>query len=141
MSGEPAFFDTNILVYCFDRQDERKQTIAHDLLMDHGVSGSGRISYQVSQEFAAVAIRILKEPKRVYLMIESYHLLAVGLETVGYSDRLLDYALGLWERYRFSWYDSLIVAAALHSGCGTLYTEDMQHGMEIDGLRIVNPFL
>lgn len=51
-------------------------------------------------------------------------------------------ALDIRERYSFSWYDSLIVATALESGCDTLYSEDMQNGQEIEGrLRIVNPFV
>jgi len=50
-------------------------------------------------------------------------------------------ALDIRERYNFSWYDSLILAAALEGGCDTLYSEDMQNGQEINGqLRIVNPF-
>jgi len=51
-------------------------------------------------------------------------------------------ALDIRERYCFSWYDSLIVAAALEAGCDTLYSEDMQDSQEINGcLRIVNPFV
>jgi predicted nucleic acid-binding protein len=51
-------------------------------------------------------------------------------------------ALDIRERYGFSWYDSLIVAAALESNCDLLYSEDMQHGQIIEGrLSIVNPFL
>jgi predicted nucleic acid-binding protein len=49
--------------------------------------------------------------------------------------------LGLAERYGFSTYDAMIVAVALHAGCDTVWSEDMQHGMALDeGLRIVNPF-
>ena len=50
-------------------------------------------------------------------------------------------ALDLRERYGFSFYDSLIIAAALEAGCTRLYTEDMQHGQQIQGLAIENPFL
>jgi predicted nucleic acid-binding protein len=51
-------------------------------------------------------------------------------------------ALDIWERYSFSWYDSLIVAAALEVGCDTIYSEDMQNGQEIEGrLHIINPFV
>jgi predicted nucleic acid-binding protein len=50
-------------------------------------------------------------------------------------------ALDLQTRYRYAFYDSLIVAAALTAGCSRLYTEDMQHGQQIEGLRIENPFL
>ena len=51
-------------------------------------------------------------------------------------------ALDIQERYNFAWYDSLIIATALEAGCETLYSEDMQHGQEIEGrLRIINPFV
>lgn len=49
-------------------------------------------------------------------------------------------ALALQDRHRFSFYDSLIVAAALEAGCRRLLTEDLQHGQRIEGLRIENPF-
>ena len=49
-------------------------------------------------------------------------------------------ALSVKERWRFGFYDSLIVTAALEAGCGTLYTEDLQHDKQIEGLRIVDPF-
>jgi predicted nucleic acid-binding protein len=50
-------------------------------------------------------------------------------------------ALSLQERYGYHFYDAMIVAAALSAGCTTLYTEDLQHGQQIEGLRMVNPFL
>lgn len=49
--------------------------------------------------------------------------------------------LEIAERWRFSFYDALIVAAALSAGCKTLYSEDLQHDQRLDGLRVVNPFL
>ena len=49
-------------------------------------------------------------------------------------------ALELQERYRFSFWDALIVAAALEAGCTRLLTEDLQHGQVIEGLRVENPF-
>ena len=49
-------------------------------------------------------------------------------------------ALAVKGRWRFGFYDSLVVAAALEAGCTTLYTEDLQHNQKIDGLRIIDPF-
>jgi predicted nucleic acid-binding protein len=141
MNEDKVFFDTNVLVYCFDRKDWRKQVVAHESVLECGAAGRGTISYQVHQEFASVAIRILKDRKAARRMIGGFEQLACGLATIGYSEKLFNRALGLWDQYALSWYDSLIVAAALESSCAILYTEDMQHGMEIDGMRIVNPFL
>lgn len=141
MNEDKVFFDTNVLVYCFDRKDVRKQVVAHELVLESGAAGQGKISYQVHQEFASVAIRILKDRKAARRMIGGFEQLACGLATVGYSETLFTRALGLWDQWALSWYDSLIVAAALEGNCAVLYTEDMQHGIEIDGMRIVNPFL
>jgi predicted nucleic acid-binding protein len=60
---------------------------------------------------------------------------------VGSSMALYQRALEIVERYRFSWYDSLIVASALESRCEVLYSEDLQHKQRIESLEIVNPFL
>ena len=54
---------------------------------------------------------------------------------------LYDRGLDLQTRYRFSFYDSLIVAAALEAGCKTLYTEDLKHGQRIEGVTVTNPFV
>ena len=54
---------------------------------------------------------------------------------------LYNRALDVQARYRYSFYDSLIVAAALDAGCDRLYSEDLQGGQRIEGLRVVNPFV
>ena len=54
----------------------------------------------------------------------------------------IQHAIEIAERYKFSWFDSLIVATALEAGCDTLYTEDLQHRQIIDGrLTVSNPFM
>jgi predicted nucleic acid-binding protein len=65
----------------------------------------------------------------------------VPLMRVMPSAALYSDALRISQRFKFSFYDSLIVAAAQSAGCKRLLTEDMQHGQAIDGLRIVNPFI
>lgn len=64
----------------------------------------------------------------------------MGFEIVSWSTGLVRRAIAVREKCLFSWYDSLIVAAALEARCEVLYTEDLQHGQRIEGLRIVNPF-
>ena len=56
------------------------------------------------------------------------------------SEKLFQMAIDLWDRYSLAWYYALIVAAALEGRCDVLYSEDLEDGLEIDGLRIVNPF-
>ena len=64
----------------------------------------------------------------------------VPLHRVQSSIRLYQASLDIQARYRFSFYDSLIVAAALEAGCHTLYSEDLKHGQQIGELTITNPF-
>lgn len=59
----------------------------------------------------------------------------------GPSQRLYARALELRRRYQFPFYDALVVAGALEAGCTRLLTEDLQHGQQLDGLTIENPFL
>ena len=128
-----VFFDTNVLLYLLSADDEKADR-AESLL-----ASGGMISVQVLNEFASVAsrklglsyleIRDVLEPIRTICAIEP-----LGLETH-------DSGLRIAERYGFSIYDSLIVAAALIAGCGTLYSEDLQDGQTIDGRLVVrNPF-
>jgi predicted nucleic acid-binding protein len=62
------------------------------------------------------------------------------MDRVDASDELIELALGLYERDQLSWYDTLIVAAAIRAGCETLYSEDGPTGQVIGGVRLVDPF-
>jgi predicted nucleic acid-binding protein len=133
MKNPKAFFDTNVLLYLLSA-DNDKANQAETLLV-----GGGAISVQVLNEFTSVATRKFKmsypevrEALQIVKTVCQIHPLSV--ET---HERGLDIA----ERYGFSWYDSLIVSAALSADCDYLYSEDVQHGQVIDNqLRIVNPF-
>jgi len=138
MSG-PVFVDTNVLVYLRDPSDPAKQRHAAEWSARLWEEGSGRISWQVLQEFYVVMTRKLDppaDPARVRQDIDAlatWDPVATGQEVVASAWRIED-------RFGFSWWDSLVVAQALASGATTLLTEDLQYGQEIDGLRIVNPF-
>ncbi len=137
----PFFLDTNISVCCFDISEPRKNSIAKDLVAHGASSGLGVVSYQVLQEFCNVASsskRLLLEPERVVAYVSQ---LLHPMNKVGPSVALLGQALAIRQDSGYSFYDSLIIAAALQFGCKTLYSEDMQHGQNIAGLRIVNPFV
>ena len=135
------FLDSDILLYCFDPADPRKQRIAR-MLMDGVVhEGRGVISSQVCQEFCNVmlhklAVPILTRDLEAYLESTVYPLIRVLP-----SPRLFAGALAIHQQAQYRFYDSLIVAAALEAGVPTLYSEDLQHDRLISELRIVNPFL
>jgi predicted nucleic acid-binding protein len=128
-----AFFDTNILVYTAT-SDAKKHTAADCLRR------GGLVSVQVLNEFVHVARRKLRHD---WPQIE----LALGLFRASLDDVLPvtlnthTGAMSLARDHALSFYDALIVAAAIEAGCDILYSEDMQHGRTIGGLAIINPFL
>ena len=141
MNDDKRFFDTNILVYAFDRSESPKMRHARALIGETAQHHLPVISYQVWQEFAAAAIRKFRVRADAIDVMEAFEGFTGSMQMVHSSESMFASSIRLWNRYSLSWYDALIVAAALESDCGILYTEDMQDGLEIDGMRIVNPFL
>ena len=135
-----AFIDTNVLVYHVDDTDPRKSDIAHALIREAIGTGNACISYQVVQEFLNTMVHKAEQP----LSREDAHTYLAEILTplcrVFASIPLYQNALDIQARYRFGFYDSLIVAAALSAGCTQLLTEDLQDGQPIEGLEIRNPF-
>ena len=135
-----SFIDTNVLVYHVDDTDPRKSDIAHGIIRDAVATGSACISYQVVQEFLNTMVRKAEQP----LSRDDAHTYLAEILTplcrVFASIPLYQNALDIQGRYRFGFYDSLIVAAALSAGCTQLLTEDLQDGQRIEGLEIRNPF-
>ena len=136
-----TFLDTNIFIYQLDGADPRKQVIANGLVRDALRTQEACISYQVAQE----CLNVITTKARVALnssQAQAYlDAVLAPLVQVGSSTELFRRALDLRERWRFSFYDSLIVAAALTAGCSRLLSEDLQHGQKMEQLTIVNPFL
>jgi predicted nucleic acid-binding protein len=133
MSGADSFFDTSVLLYLLSDDAVRADRI-ETLLAARGV-----ISVQVLNEFAVVALRKIKMPlNEVREVLDTIRAVCtVEPITVETHDR----GLVVFERYKFSLYDSILVGTALISGAKILYTEDLQHGQIIDNqLRITNPF-
>lgn len=135
------FLDTNVFVYSFDASAPAKARRATELIRRAVATGKGIVSYQVVQEFFNVALRRFAQPMTVaeaerYLATVFRPLLAVHASQSLYLE-----ALRLCERYRLSWYDALIVAAAIEGQSSLLLSEDLQHGQRFDDLRVQNPFL
>jgi predicted nucleic acid-binding protein len=128
-----CFFDTTILVYAVTQTD-RRTAVAEELLVRGGC-----VSVHVLNEFVAVARRKLhmpwKEIQEATTLIRSLCEAPLSLTIEMHDD-----ALRICQRYKYHIYDALVIAAALNSGCTTLYSEDMQDGQKIDSLRIHNPF-
>ena len=128
-----AFFDSSILIYAFSTDMRRKRALT-------AIAGGGVISAQVLNEFTNV---LRKKQKQDWAVIEA----AVQSirfrfpDTVPLTADTHAAALALARDHALAFYDALIVAAAIDAGCDTLYSEDLQHGRNIGGLAIVNPFL
>ncbi len=133
------FLDTNVLVYSVDSESPEKRQRALELVNRSVAAHTGCISFQVVQETLNVLIRKTDTP--VDRIREMLDVVLVPLWQVYPSAVLYQDAISIQGRYGFSFYDSLIVAAALEAGCTRLYSEDLQHGQQVQRLTIVNPFL
>jgi len=128
-----SFFDSNVLVYLASAEAAKADRA------ETALAGGGAISVQVLNELTSVARRKMRMPWSdihtflgLLRRVLTVHPLTLETHETG---------LALAERYGLSTYDAMIVASALHAGCDTLWSEDMQDGMTIEGrLRIVDPF-
>ena len=135
MSGR-AFIDTNVLVYAVGPASAKRQK-AEALLLS---LSEAVISAQVVSEFVNVCLKKQVLPENEVGSAAEDFMDVLRFETV--EEATIRRALNVRETYGFSWWDSLIVAAALEAGCVDLYSEDLQDGQLIEGrLRIVNPFV
>lgn len=133
MKIDRPFFDTNILLYLLSG-DNNKADRAEAIIAKGGI-----ISVQVLNEFSSVASRKLKmtyaEIRNILQVVRE--VCKIQPVTIDTREQSLDIA----ERFGFALYDSMIVSSALESGCNILYSEDMQHGQEINAqLVITTPF-
>jgi predicted nucleic acid-binding protein len=135
------FLDTNIFVYSFDRGAVAKSRRATQLIRTALKTQKGIISYQVVQEFFNVALQRFTQSMKVDEAEQYYSTILRPLLGIHSSEALFLDALHWQSRYRLSWYDSLIVAAAIQAQCQVLMTEDLPHGQQFGDLRIENPFL
>jgi len=126
--------DTNVLIYLHDKLDERKRTISENILVN-----GPKVSSQVISEYINVTRRLLELPKTDILILCAE--LLDKCDTIRISQSTLLLAASLSNKYNLQIFDSIIVAAALESNCSILYSEDMHHGLSINKMTIVNPFV
>ena len=130
------FFDTNVILYSYSIKTERKKEIARELILN----SAEVISTQVMQEMCNVLTRKLKQDevsitKVLAELNKNFFVFINNIETV-------NKALDIHFKYRFSYYDSLIIASALQNECSVLYSEDLHHNQKIENtLTIINPFM
>jgi len=134
-----VFVDTNVLVYSRDASEPRKQNQAIVWMKHFWGTGNGRVSFQVLQEFYVTVTEKLRpglDPDQARSDVQAlFAWRPIPIET-----RVIQGAWPNQDRFRLSWWDSLIVAAAQIGDCRYLLTEDLQDGQEFGNLRVINPF-
>ena len=135
------FIDTNIIIYSFDKNAQEKNTVAKSLIAEALEHSKGIISFQVIQEFLNVSLRKFQSPLKFTDCEKYLNLVLEPLCDVFPDIELYHHALGIMERWQYSFYDSLIISAALRGDCTLLYSEDLQHDQKIEKLTIKNPFV
>lgn len=137
---DKIFLDTNVIVYAHDRSSGKKNTIAMEIMEYLWERKKGVISVQVMQEFyVCVTTKILKPlPLKVARNILEYLL---NWDLIINDEYITIKAINLQEKYRFSFWDSLIVQSAIQSQAYTLLSEDLSDGQIIENVKIVNPFV
>jgi predicted nucleic acid-binding protein len=135
----PSFVDTNVLVYAEDSEAKDKQRMARDLVLELWDLRDGVLSVQVLHEFFVTVTRKLKKPLTVGKardIVDEY----LTWNVVDNTGPMLLAAIDLQRHAKLSFWDALVVQAAITAGCDRLYSEDLNAGQRFGDLVIVNPF-
>jgi predicted nucleic acid-binding protein len=135
----PSFVDTNVLVYAEDSEAKDKQRLARDLVLELWDLRDGVLSVQVLHEFFVTVTRKLKKPLTVGKardIVDEY----LTWNVVDNTGPMLLAAIDLQRHAKLSFWDALVVQAAITAGCDRLYSEDLNAGQRFGDLVIVNPF-
>ncbi len=133
------FMDTNVLVYRFDHDEPAKRDRARQLLDESGGAGRLVLSTQVLQEFYVSVTRKLARPLSANDALEAVRHLS-EFPVVQIDPDLITDAIVLSRDHQISFWDALILHAAVRGGCEEVCTEDLQDGWTILGLKVMNPF-
>lgn len=140
MTGDaPAFVDTNVLIYAFEKPSSDRKVRAKELVARLLETGTIRFSTQVFQEFFVILTRKGSQPcsaEETLSFLDDF----ATFPFVAVDYELIREAILLSKEAVVSFWDALIVMAAVRSGALILYTEDLNHGQWIRGVQIINPF-
>jgi predicted nucleic acid-binding protein len=137
--ADKVFVDTNVLVYSRDTSEPQKQAQAMAWMTHLWKTQSGRLSYQVLQEFYVTVTEKLRpglNPEEARRDVRSL----LAWQPVALNARVLEGAWLIQDQHKFSWWDALILSAAQVGECRYLLSEDLQENQELGNLRVVNPF-
>jgi len=137
--SDKCFLDTNLLIYAYDETDKSKQKLSMDFLDEIKRKSIPVISTQTLGEFFNVAYKKLHFSKEDAIGVcnefkNFYPVYEISTENVFH-------AMKISKQTQFSYWDSLIIAMAVDTGCSILYSEDLNNGQEIEGVKIINPWV
>lgn len=139
MKGDKLFLDTNILIYAYDISAGKKHDIAVKIVMDLWDSGYGCISTQVLQEFFINITAKIQKPLDVDTAKELIRDFLKWNVVINDGESILE-AIDFRKKYKYSFWDSMIIQAAVKGGAKVLLSEDLSDGHIIRGVQIKNPF-
>jgi predicted nucleic acid-binding protein len=139
LTGRRTFIDTNVLIYSISVDE--KESVKRELAIRLLESRQCCLSVQVLSEFHVQSTRATRAAPLSREIAAGLVRRWMRFEVQDNTVALLSDALDLQARYRFSYWDCAIIAAARSRGCDELASEDMRHGQTIDGVTIVNPFI
>jgi len=134
----PIFVDTNVLIYARDASEPHKQPHAVEWMEHLWQTRTGRLSFQILQEYGAATRKLRPGLSREQARADLRDLLA--WRPLQVDAGVLEASWLLEDRHQLSCWDALVVAAAQISGCEYLLTEDLQHGVDYSGVRAISPF-
>lgn len=140
MIENKTFLDTNILVYGHDISAGHKHSIACGIIRDLWENRLGVISTQVLQEFFVTVTGKISSPLDKKIAREIVSDLMKWDVVVNDKESILD-SIDIHSKYKYSFWDSMIIQAAVRGGAKVLFSEDMSDGRIVDGVEIMNPFV
>jgi len=140
MSGNKTFLDTNIIVYAFDASAKRKHDAAKQILIDLWNSGRGVLSTQVLQEFYVTVTQKIPKPLDRKWAVQTIKDL-LHWDVVVNDGNVIIEAADIQTRYKYSFWDAMIIQAAIRGGADLILSENLAGGSKIQGITLENPFM
>ena len=136
--SDKVFFDSNILIYSIDESEAEKRSMTKNLIEDAAKNKTAWISTQSLQEFYNVVTRKLKVSKEdAKLMVKT---LSETFPVLQVTPKIILLGIDVSVKTGFSFWDSLVLASAVECSCDVLYSEDLNSGQVVNGVKILNPF-
>ena len=140
MQGDKTFVDSNLIIYAYDVSAGKKHEVASKIMLDLWNSELGVLSTQVLQEFFVNITQKIPKPLTVKSAKEIINDLLKWEVVINDGESIIN-AIEIQLRYKYSFWDSMILESAISSGAAILLSEDFSKGQIVEGLKIKNPFV